>query len=105
MATTHAEIERRSLALHAAVAEKLAQDPAQLEAARGRVETWLREGSAHPEYARAWHNALSGPLEELLELLVDPGERAAALRQVSPFAGVLDPRERWEILRRHGLRC
>jgi hypothetical protein len=30
--------------------------------------------------------------------LVDPGERARALRQCSPFAGALDAGERWRIL-------
>lgn len=105
MTTSHEEIEERSLALHAAVAKKIEEDPSRLEEARARVETWCREGSVHPEYARAWREALAGPLDELSKLLVDPGERARALRQVSPFAGVLEARERWEILRQHGLSC
>ncbi|HVS01238.1 MAG TPA: hypothetical protein VMT16_00565, partial [Thermoanaerobaculia bacterium] len=57
------------------------------------------------QYALAWQQALSLPLADLLALLVDPGEPARAMRQVSPFAGILDPRERWEILRRCGMRC
>lgn len=103
--TDHATIETRSRALHAAVAGQLRRDPARLEEARERVAGWLRDGAVAPAYARAWQEALSGPLEDLLDLLVDPGERAAALRQVSPFAGWLEPRERWRILREHGLRC
>jgi hypothetical protein len=31
--------------------------------------------------------------------LVDPGESARALRQCSPFAGVVDSRTRWSIWR------
>lgn len=103
--TTHAEIEERSLALHAAVAEILRREPDRLADARERVETWLREGSPAPEYARGWQKALAGPLEDLLELMIDPGEKATALRQVSPFAGYLEPRERWRILREQGLSC
>jgi hypothetical protein len=30
---------------------------------------------------------------------VDPAEGARALRQCSPFAGVIDPRTRWRIWR------
>lgn len=51
-------------------------------------------------YAEAWEAILRRPLEELIEFLVDPGERARQLRQASPFTGVLAPRERWAILRR-----
>jgi hypothetical protein len=103
--TDHLAIEQRSRALHAAVAEKLRRDPRLLDEARRRVEAWLQDGSVATEYARAWKEAMDGPLEGLLELLVDPRERATALRQVSPFAGVLEPRERWQVLRAHGLRC
>jgi hypothetical protein len=87
-----------------AVAAALRREPARIEEARARVASWLRDGTVAPTYARAWEEALTGPLESLLALRGDPGERAAALRQVSPFAGYLDPRERWRILRQHGSR-
>jgi hypothetical protein len=45
----------------------------------------------HPAYAQAWHELLSGPTERLLALLEDRGERARALRQCSPFAGIVGP--------------
>ena len=99
---THADADARSLALHRVVAEKLRTDPALLERARVRVEAWRASGAVHPHYANAWLEALSGPREELLGLLVDDGERARELRQVSPFAGVIDARTRWAVLRRVG---
>jgi hypothetical protein len=50
----------------------------------------------------AWSAVLSGPLGEIVAVLTDPGERASDLRQCSPFAGALEPRERWRILRDAG---
>jgi hypothetical protein len=43
---------------------------------------------------------LARPLPELLDLLVEDSERMAAMRQATPFAGVLDPAERWAIYAR-----
>jgi len=36
-------------------------------------------------------------LPEVLALIVEDSERMTAMRQCSPFAGVLDPRERWAV--------
>jgi hypothetical protein len=98
MARTHAEVEERSLALHRAVAERLREQPEQVTLARQRVASWQRERAVSDAYARAWSEALDGPWESLLALLTDAGPAATALRQVSPFAGILSPRERWRIL-------
>ena len=38
-------------------------------------------------------------LLELLEAMVQETESAYALRQATPFAGALDPRERWRLWR------
>ena len=96
----HQVIEERSLWLHRAVADKARRDPEVLSSARERVAGWLADGSVHPRYAEAWRRLLSSRPEEVLDRLVDPGEEMCALRQCSPFAGALAPRERWQILRR-----
>lgn len=98
----HARIEERSIRLHAAVAEKLLRDPEILAAARRRVAEWLVSGATARPYAEAWEELLSAAPEDIAERLVDPSERMRALRQCSPFAGALDPRERWAILRSSG---
>lgn len=95
----HELAEERSLALHSLVAARLRDDPRLVAAARARVEGWLEDGSVHRDYAVVWHQLLSGPLGSLLDLLVDRSERARALRQCSPFAGVIDPRTRWRLWR------
>ncbi len=95
----HRLIEERSLWLHRAVADKARRDPGILSRARKRVEVWLADGTVHPRYAEAWRSLLSSERDEILKRLVDRGETMRALRQCSPFAGALAPKERWRILR------
>jgi hypothetical protein len=95
----HRLAEARSIALHEEVARRLRADSALLEAARARVDGWLASGAVHPRYALAWRDLLSSSLDEVCAAIVDPGERARALRQSTPFAGVVDPRTRWRIWR------
>jgi hypothetical protein len=96
--TGHGRAEARSIAMHAAIAARLPADPAPLERARERVREWRERGEV-PYYAAAWSELFAEPLATVCAALVDPGERMCALRQVTPFAGALDPRERWRILR------
>jgi hypothetical protein len=92
----HRLAEARSLAYHRAIAERLPNDPAIVSAARARVERWLAEGrSAH--YAGEWQKVLAAPPTEIRAVLVADTEYARALRQTTPFAGAIGPRERWRI--------
>ena len=93
----HRTAERRSLAYHAAIAARLVDRPEVLDAARRRVEEWGRTGAVDPRWARAWAELLAGDVASIAAALVDPGERMTDLRQVTPFAGALSPRERWRI--------
>lgn len=95
----HELAEERSLAIHRVVADRLREDPGLIAGARSRAAGWLADGSVHRVYAEAWHKLLCGPIERLLEVLTDRGETARALRQCSPFAGIVDPRTRWRIWR------
>ncbi len=92
--------DRRSLELHRSIAEKLEADP------RGVVDRARRNlthmAAANPDAApllRQWRRALARPVDELVELLNDPRPAARELRQVTPFAGVLTPSERWAVYR------
>jgi hypothetical protein len=97
--SAHRRAEETSLRLHAAVAERLAADPTRVADARRRVERWIAEESVAREYAEAWLTLLTEPLPVLVERIVERSERMHDLRQVSPFAGVLDPRTRWRVRR------
>ena len=93
----HQRIDQRSLALHRAIAEKLRENPALLEIARDNLDRWSRAGSRSQPYWDAWREILSRPLPDILDLLGEESERMTALRQATPFAGVLQPAERWAI--------
>lgn len=95
----HRLAEERSLALHRLIAEMIASDPSQIERARVQLRRWREKGTMHPHYADQWASLLDGPFEDLRRVLVDEGEHARALRQNTPFAGVVDPRTRWRIWR------
>jgi hypothetical protein len=97
MLSDHRKAEQRSLRYHAAIAERLTNDPAIVVRAKQRVERWLADGSVARHYAEGWQAQLTAPLESLRAFLIDPSETARAFRQVSPFAGALSPRDRWAL--------
>ncbi|MBI2169256.1 MAG: helix-turn-helix transcriptional regulator [Actinobacteria bacterium] len=87
--------DRRSLALHAAIAKRLCEDPDGVRRrARTNVERMTR---VHP-HARAvldeWREILDGSPEDILQVLADPRPHARELRHVTAFAGVLTAAER-----------
>jgi hypothetical protein len=92
----------RSLALHAKVADKLLADPTILVRAQKKLDEWISGGGSSAPLWERWREILEGTPEQVASFLRDPSEEAAWLRKASPFAGVLDPRERLEVLR--GLR-
>ena len=87
----------RSLAIHRLIAERIEADPSLLERPRARVRAWREAGSVHPYYLQAWADLLDGPIEEVLAVLRDEGERATDLRHNSPFAGIIDQSTRLRI--------
>ncbi len=92
-------IESRSLALHAAVARRLLEDPALWERARERLVRWRAEASRHPHFLSAWDALVDAPLSQIADAIVDPAEPGQRLRRASPFAFVLRPAERWAVWR------
>ena len=95
----HQRIDQRSLALHRAIAEKLRRDPQLLDIARENLDRWsITRGRSQP-YWDAWREILSRPLPEIIAAMTDESERMTAMRQATPFAGVLTPAERWAIYR------
>jgi hypothetical protein len=88
----------RSLAFHRVIARRLIHDPLVLDRARERVRGWLSQTPERP-FAREWEKILAGNAESVAAFLTDRSGLAEELRQSSPFAGVLDARERWRIWR------
>src|SRR5262245_52607017 len=88
----------RSLAFHRVIAERIMQDPLILDKARARVRTWLALDPSS-RFAREWDRLLESGPKTLAAFLIERSEFAEEMRQSTPFAGVLQPRERWDIWR------
>jgi hypothetical protein len=67
----HRLAEERSVAYHRVIAERLQRQP----------------------------EILAGDISSIVSFLTERSELADELRQSSPFAGALEPRERWKIWR------
>ena len=95
----HRLAEERSLAYHAMVGERLLVDDAVMARARARVEQWASEGSVHPRWVEGWRRVLALAPADLVRALNERSDDANALRQVTPFAGAIDARTRWQLWR------
>jgi len=95
----HRTAERRSLAYHGAIAERLVHDPSIIARARARLADWAASGAVHPKWIAAWSELLDRTPAEICDKLREPTEQMVALRQVTPFAGVFDSRTRWTLWR------
>lgn len=88
-----------SLELGRAVVRHLERDETTVRALAQRNLTRARaEHDVPPSWMHRWQELLNGPTSELIDVLTSPNEQARVLRQSSPFAGVLTPRERWALL-------
>ncbi|MEI6739565.1 MAG: helix-turn-helix transcriptional regulator [Gemmatimonadaceae bacterium] len=93
--------DRRSLALHQAIAERLRQDPEGV-LARAR-ESLSRMHRLHPgarPLLNEWRLFLRRPVDALTAVLLDPSPWGRELRQVTPFTGVLSAEERTRVYQR-----
>jgi hypothetical protein len=92
--------DRCSLALNERVAMALERDPALLKVGADNLARWSRQNADAPSllacYAE-WGAIISRGLCEVVRVLRDTSDEAQRLRQNSPFAGVLTPREVWRI--------
>ena len=96
----HLRNDRRSVLLHRAIAQKLLTSPKMVLAkARGHI-TVMAQNPRTRRYADLWFRLLDLPIPALAERLTEFSEEMAALRQCTPFAGVLTPQERWQIYRK-----
>jgi transcriptional regulator with XRE-family HTH domain len=93
--------DRRSLALHRAIARRLEEAPEPtLERARNALDRMSRQHPGARPLLSRWRRILERPIDEITEVLVDPRPAARELRHVTPFAGILTARERASVYRR-----
>lgn len=98
---THQKIDERSLAMHRLIAEKIKNDPALFLKARQTLVKWRKKVciSSQP-YLVEWELLMEKGIDACLAVAVEDSQRAAALRQSSPFAGILTNQERFDFLKR-----
>lgn len=97
---THREIDQRTLAMHGLVVAKIRRDPALFGRVLATLARWRGTvAEASQPYLMAWEALAADGMEPCLRMALEDSERAAALRQASPFAGLLSNEERFAFLR------
>jgi hypothetical protein len=90
---THQEIDARSLALHRLVAEKIRREPSLFEIPKANI-TRFHAADRDDRYLTEWARLFDVGMDAALSAATEDSERAATLRQSSPFGGVLTSKER-----------
>lgn len=97
---THQEIDERSLALHRLVASKIRDNPQLMQNVRATLARWRTQvDSASQPYLIQWEALINQGLDSCLNACVEESQTATALRQSSPFCGVLTAKERFQFLK------
>jgi hypothetical protein len=100
----HRRIDERSLALHRLIAQKVQASPSLLDKARDNLRRWRRSNATPSPALAEWEDIISGPVGHVTALLAERSERAARLRQSSPFCGILTEAERRAIYESYSAR-
>jgi hypothetical protein len=99
VSSSHERLDRRSLAMHRLIADKIRAEPKLFEIASQNIERWSRTPGRNAALLAAWSRVLEQGIAAALAVATEDSERARELRQSTPFAGVLSPQERWSFLR------
>lgn len=92
--------DRRSLAFHRVVVEKLLEDSSTVIARARKNLRKLQEMHPHAQpLLGRWRKWLELPPEDIVARMLDQDLGAREMRQVSPFAGLLTAQERAMVIR------
>ncbi len=93
----HHDIDRRSLMMHRIIAARLRAQPELIAVAHANLERW---NCPERHWWCEWSGVLSSQsVEEIASLIECEDEDACRMRQSAPFAGILTPKEVWELKR------
>lgn len=96
----HQDIDKRSLALHRLVCEKIRQSPELMAIAHKnhakQVLVHAGYDSSAGWYLHEWKKILNLPLDDCFAKVLDETEYGNMIRQASPFSGVLSNAERMQ---------
>jgi hypothetical protein len=94
----HRILDARSLAMHCKIAQKISRDPRLLEKAEANLRRWnAKTDEPKPRFLREWEEILDKPWPTIAETITSMSEEATRLRSSSPFAGILNEKEREQI--------
>lgn len=101
---THLQIDELNLALGRAIAEKLRAQPELFDTVvRPRLRRWRQAvesgDAASRHYLEQWEGLAAAGIRACIMRVCEQSEEAIALRQASPFAGVLTSLERMAVIR------
>ncbi|MEX0619885.1 MAG: helix-turn-helix domain-containing protein [Pseudohongiellaceae bacterium] len=90
--------DRRSLAFHRAIAEKVRLEPRCIILASDNLEKLLELHPGAQALLEEWDRWLQLSSEQLLAEMLSPSPKAREMRHISPFSGILSAQERVQIL-------
>jgi hypothetical protein len=94
----HRILDARSLAMHCRIARKIDANTALLEIPKRNLKRWRQmKSEAMPVYLDEWQQILDNPWPEVAAFITSFSDEAVRLRQSSPFAGVLNSKERKQV--------
>lgn len=94
----HQDIDRRSLMMHRIIAARLRAQPELIAVAHANMARW---NCPERGWWQRWSDVIrSRTMEEIACLLECESEAASQMRQSAPFAGILTPREVWNLKRK-----
>ncbi len=99
-ARTHDVLDRRSLDLHRLIVEAVRSNPELMSKVRSNLDRWSETVSPSTQpYIKAWNDLFEQGDEAMLKAAIAMGEHANAMRQASPFAGVLPHSVRYKFFK------
>lgn len=94
----HQILDARSLAMHCKIAKKISRDPGLLNKARDNLSRWSSKYEGpKPRYFVEWKEILDMPWPAIAAMITSMSEDATRLRSSSPFAGILNDKERDQV--------
>ena len=94
----HRILDARSLAMHCRIVQKVSRDQRLLKTAKSNLSRWsAKTGGLKPRHLREWQEILEKPWPMIAEIMTSMSEDATRLRSSSPFAGILNEKEREQI--------
>ena len=94
----HRILDARSLAMHCRIVQKVSRDPRLLKKAQSNLSRWgAKIEGPKPRSLKEWQEILEKPWPMIAEMMTSMSEDATRLRSSSPFAGILNEKEREQI--------